>query len=64
MTDLVAYFFRRSFDCSATQRHLGLIATKTIAQGDTRQVDFAGSASTAEQIYAPESESRGPAARL
>ena len=34
--DLVAHFFRRSFDLLRNQGVLGLIATNTIAQGDTR----------------------------
>nr|MDZ8016385.1 DNA methyltransferase [Nostoc sp. ZfuVER08] len=35
-TDLVAYFFRRAFDLLRESGSLGLIATNTIAQGDTR----------------------------
>jgi hypothetical protein len=35
-SDLVAYFFRRSFDLLKAGGSLGLIATNTIAQGDTR----------------------------
>jgi len=34
--DLVAYFFRRCFDLLRSGGSLGLIATNTIAQGDTR----------------------------
>lgn len=34
--DLVAYFFRRAFDLLRARGTLGLIATNTIAQGDTR----------------------------
>lgn len=34
--DLVAYFFRRSFDLIRAGGTFGLIATNTIAQGDTR----------------------------
>lgn len=34
--DLVAYFFRRAFNLLRTGGALGLIATKTIRQGDTR----------------------------
>ena len=34
--DLVAHFFRRSFDLVRQNRAFGLIATNTIAQGDTR----------------------------
>jgi hypothetical protein len=35
--DLVAYFFRRSFNLLRRDGTLGLIATNTIAQGDTRK---------------------------
>ncbi len=35
-SDLVAYFFRKSFDLLSPGGTLGLIATNTIAQGDTR----------------------------
>jgi hypothetical protein len=35
--DLVAYFFRRAFDLIAQRRTIGLIATNTISQGDTRE---------------------------
>ena len=34
--DLVAHFFRRAFDLVRQQGAFGLIATNTIAQGDTR----------------------------
>ncbi len=34
--DLVAFFFRRSYELLQSVATLGLIATKTIAQGDTR----------------------------
>ena len=34
--DLVAHFFRRCFDLLRTEGAMGLIATNTIAQGDTR----------------------------
>jgi len=34
--DLVAYFFRRSFMLSRSTASVGLLATNTIAQGDTR----------------------------
>jgi methylase of polypeptide subunit release factors len=36
--DLVAYFFLRAMSLLTMQGNLGLIATNTIAQGDTRQV--------------------------
>lgn len=35
--DLVAYFFRRNFDLLSAAGRLGLIATDTISQGDTRE---------------------------
>lgn len=35
-SDLVAYFFRRAFDLLRQGGTLGLIATNTLAQGDTR----------------------------
>jgi hypothetical protein len=37
LCDLVAYFFRRSFDVLADDGSFGLIATNTISQGDTRE---------------------------
>lgn len=36
--DLCAYFFLRAFDLVSASGHAGLIATNTIAQGDTREV--------------------------
>lgn len=36
--DLVAYFFLRAFSLLTPRGNLGLIATNTVAQGDTRQV--------------------------
>jgi hypothetical protein len=35
--DLVGYFFRRAYGLLSAQRSLGMVATNTIAQGDTRQ---------------------------
>ncbi len=35
--DLIGYFFRQSFDKLSAQGALGLVATNTIAQGDTRE---------------------------
>jgi hypothetical protein len=35
--DLVAYFFRRAFSLARTGGAIGLVATNTIAQGDTRR---------------------------
>ena len=36
--DLVAYFFLRAMSLLNSQGNLGLIATNTVAQGDTREV--------------------------
>ncbi|KNB53516.1 Eco57I restriction-modification methylase domain-containing protein [Streptomyces caatingaensis] len=36
--DLVAYFFRRAYELLSSRGGLGLIATNTVAQGDTREV--------------------------
>lgn len=35
-TDLCAYFYRRAFQLLRPQGHLGMVATNTIGQGDTR----------------------------
>ena len=37
ITDLVAYFFRRTYNMLGKQGFLGLISTNTISQGDTRR---------------------------
>jgi hypothetical protein len=39
--DYCGYFFRRAFDTIKTNGFLGLLATKTISQGDTRQSSLA-----------------------
>jgi len=36
-TDLCAYFYRRAFDLLREGGHLGMVATNTIGQGDTRE---------------------------
>ncbi|MCZ1001060.1 hypothetical protein O1M63_28295 [Streptomyces mirabilis] len=36
--DIVAYFFLRAFSLLTAQGNLGLIATNTVAQGDTREI--------------------------
>jgi hypothetical protein len=38
--DLVAYFFRRAYDCLGAEGALGLVATNTISQGDTRKTSL------------------------
>ncbi len=35
--DICAYFYRRSFDILKKHGHLGMVATNTISQGDTRK---------------------------
>lgn len=49
--DLVAYFFRRGFELLRDQGCLGLIATNTIAQGDTREGGLATILRNGGQIY-------------
>lgn len=39
--DIIAHFFRRSFNILRQDGALGLVATKTISQGDTRQASLA-----------------------
>jgi truncated hemoglobin YjbI len=51
MTDLVAYFFRRSFSVLRKQGAMGLIATNTIAQGDTRSGGLTCIRHSGGQIY-------------
>ncbi|CAB4344613.1 unannotated protein [freshwater metagenome] len=50
-TDLVAYFFRRSYDRLRKGGTLGLIATNTIAQGDTRRSSLTWICRGGGQIY-------------
>ena len=50
--DLVAYFFLRAMSLLIDQRNLGLIATNSIGQGDTRQVGL-GSDGRARLHYHP-----------
>lgn len=49
--DLVGYFFRRAFDLLCAQGTAGLIATKTIAQGDTRSGALLPILESGGQIY-------------
>ncbi len=49
--DLVAYFFRQAFRLLRPGGCLGLIATKTIAQGDTRRAGLAWIARNGGKIY-------------
>ena len=49
--DLVAFFFRRSFLLLAAAGKLGLVATNTIAQGDTRLTGLSWIRTIGGQIY-------------
>jgi hypothetical protein len=49
--DIVAHFFRRSFDLIRTGGTLGLIATNTIAQGDTRATGLRWICNHGGEIY-------------
>ena len=49
--DLVAHFFRRSFDLIRPGGSLGLIATNTIAQGDTRSTGLRWICNNGGHIY-------------
>jgi hypothetical protein len=50
--DLVAHFFRRAFDLLKSEGTLGLIATNTISQGDTRVTGLRWICSHGGTIYA------------
>jgi hypothetical protein len=49
--DLVAHFFRRSFDLLRTDGTFGLIATNTIGQGDTRSTGLRWICTHGGEIY-------------
>ena len=59
-SDLVAYFFRRAFVLLRQGGTLGLIATNTISQGDTRSTGLRWICSTGGQIYSAERRYRWP----
>ena len=50
-TDLAAFFFRRSFDLLRLGGCLGLLATNTIAQGDTRESGLSVICESGGEIY-------------
>ena len=50
-SDLVAHFFRRAFDLTRTGGTFGLIATNTVAQGDTRATGLRWICSDGGVIY-------------
>jgi hypothetical protein len=51
--DLVAFFFRRAFDKLRSGGAFGLIATNTIAQGDTRGTGLRHICTTADDLQRP-----------
>jgi hypothetical protein len=51
-SDLVAFFFRRAFSMLAPQGTFGLVATNTIAQGDTRAAGLRWIAANRGTIFA------------
>jgi hypothetical protein len=59
-TDLAAYFFRRSADLLGANGTLGLVATNTIAQGDSRLVSLKPLVDGGAIIHAAESCRRWP----
>ncbi len=59
-SDLVAYFFRRAFQLLRRQGTLGLLATNTIAQGDTRSAGLAWICENAGRIFFANSRYRWP----
>jgi hypothetical protein len=58
--DLVAYFFRRSFNLVRSKGNLGLIATNTIAQGDTRSTGLRWICTHQGTIYAARKRVKWP----
>ena len=49
--DVVAHFFRRTFDCQREHGAFGLIATNTIGQGDTRSTGLRWICQNGGEIY-------------
>lgn len=58
--DVVAFFFRRAFDYLREQGSLGLIATKTIGQGDTRESGLRWICTRGGTIYAAQKRYKWP----
>ena len=58
--DLVAHFFRRGFDLLRCAGTLGLIATNTIGQGDTRQAGLSFICKSGGTIYSARTRVRWP----
>ncbi len=59
-SDLVAHFFRRGFDLMRQGGTFGLIATNTIAQGDTRSTGLRWICTHGGTIYAAQKRYRWP----
>jgi hypothetical protein len=58
--DIVAFFFRKAFDAMRPRATLGLIATNTIGQGDTRFSGLRWICNHGGQIYAAHKRVRWP----
>ena len=58
--DLVAHFFRRSFNLLRKKGTLGLIATNTIAQGDTRSTGLRWIGKNGGEIYRAQTRFKWP----
>jgi hypothetical protein len=59
-SDLVAHFFRRAFDLLRQNGSLGLIATNTIAQGDTRSTGLRFIGNNGGTIYQAQKRMKWP----
>ncbi|MEY5026626.1 MAG: hypothetical protein RLZZ244_2154 [Verrucomicrobiota bacterium] len=59
-SDLVAHFFRRTFSLLRSSGTFGLIATNTIAQGDTRQSGLRWICTNGGTIYAASRRTKWP----
>lgn len=59
-SDIVAYFFRRAFDLLRKAGTFGLIATNTIAQGDTRSTGLRFICQNGGQIYSAQKRFKWP----
>jgi hypothetical protein len=60
--DLVAFFFRRAFNLLRKNGALGLIATNTVSQGDTRESGLARICKTGGSIFAATKRIKWPGA--
>ncbi len=60
LCDLIAYFFRRAFDLLLQDGALGLIATNTISQGDTREGGLRTILRLGGYVYSAERRHRWP----